>query len=203
MPTVKVGRKRDEGSRLAVLSAAWDVTVESGFAALTVEGIATRAGVGKQTIYRWWPSKADVLLEALAEKADLEVTVEDHGSFRGDLKAFLADSGSLLHHLGVAAVLRVLMAEAQLDPEFKQRFQAGFIARRRAALSMIMGRAARRGDHPAVAGTDTLIDLVIGLIWYRLLVADGNLTATQIRHVLDTIAPPTPRENLTRCDEPS
>ena len=194
MPAVRVGRKRDEGSRLAVLGAAWDVTVESGFAALTVEGIATRAGVGKQTIYRWWPSKADVLLEALAEKADLEVTVEDHGSFRRDLNAFLTDSGSLLHQPGVAAVLRVLMAEAQLDPEFEQRFQAGFIARRRAALSVIMRRATRRGDHPAAAGTDTLIDLVFGLIWYRLLVAGGNLTATQIRHVLDTIAPPAPRE---------
>lgn len=191
---VKVGRKRDEGSRLAVLGAAWDLTVDGGFAAVTIEGIATRAGVGKQTIYRWWPTKADVLLEALAEEADLKVTIEDHGSFRRDLKAFLTDSSTLLQHPGVGPVLRVLMAEAQLDPEFGQRFRAGFLMRRRAALSVILRRALRRGDHPAKASTDTVIDLVFGLIWYRLLAAGGNLTAAQTRHVLDTLAPPARRE---------
>lgn len=176
-----------------MLGAAWEHTVESGFAALTVEGIAARAEVGKQTIYRWWPSKADVLLDALAEKADLNVAVDDGGSLRRELKVFLTDSATVLRHPGVATILRVLMAEAQLDPDFGHRFHTRFLVRRRAALTVILSRATQRGDHPDAASTDTLIDLVFGLIWYRLLAADGTLRPAQIRHLLDTIAPATPR----------
>jgi AcrR family transcriptional regulator len=60
-----LGRKRSQESRLAILTAAFELTAELGYAGLTIEGIAARSGTGKQTIYRWWPSKADVLLDAL------------------------------------------------------------------------------------------------------------------------------------------
>ena len=84
------GRPRGEGARQAILAAALGIAAEDGYAALTVEGIAARAGVGKQTIYRWWPTKADVLLEAGAAKADLRVPVTDRGSYAADLRAYLA-----------------------------------------------------------------------------------------------------------------
>src|ERR671934_2916213 len=83
------GRKRSEESRQAILAAAAELTSEVGFAGLTIEGIAARSGTGKQTIYRWWPSKADVLLEALAEKADLHIPIPDEGSYAADLHGFL------------------------------------------------------------------------------------------------------------------
>jgi AcrR family transcriptional regulator len=74
------GRKRSEGSRQAILAAALGLTADVGYAGLTVDGIAARSGTGKQTIYRWWPSKDDVLLEALADRAALDVLVPDQGS---------------------------------------------------------------------------------------------------------------------------
>src|SRR3984957_20867579 len=86
------GRKRSEESRLAILAAAWDLVGEAGFGALTIEGIAARSGTGKQTVYRWWPSKADVLLEALASRADLDIPGTDQGSYAADLLAFLTAS---------------------------------------------------------------------------------------------------------------
>src|SRR5260221_14491515 len=92
---VRPGRKRSEESRRAILVAALALFSERGYGAVSIEGIAARAGVGKQTIYRWWPSKADVLLEAAAEKADLHVRLDDHGSYVADLRAFLADSFAL------------------------------------------------------------------------------------------------------------
>src|ERR1700735_2850142 len=100
------GRPRSEASRQATLMAALELAADVCCGRLTIEGIPARAGVGKQTIYRWWPSKADILLEAGAAKADLHVPVTDHGSYRADLRAFLAASSQMAGHPGLAALLR-------------------------------------------------------------------------------------------------
>src|SRR3954462_5406533 len=112
------GRKRSEDSRLAILKAAIDLVGEVGYAGLTIEGIAARSGVGKQTIYRWWPSKADVLLDALATKADLYISVADEGGYAADLRTFLTDSFALARNPQIADVLRALMAESQINAQF-------------------------------------------------------------------------------------
>src|SRR3954470_20842085 len=93
---IRRGPKRSEQSRLAILTAAFELTRDAGFRNLTVEGIAARAGVGKQTVYRWWPTKADVLLESLAVKADLRISIADRGCYRDELDDFLRDSFALL-----------------------------------------------------------------------------------------------------------
>ncbi|WP_290060646.1 TetR/AcrR family transcriptional regulator, partial [Amycolatopsis solani] len=143
------GRKRSEQSRLAILAATLDLVAEAGYGTLTVEGIAARSGVGKQTIYRWWPSKADVLLDALATKADLQIPIPDEGSFRADLERFLGSTFELGEKEQVAETLRALMAQAQLDPEFGKRFREDFLNRRREALGTIVDRARARGGRPA------------------------------------------------------
>src|SRR6266508_4745192 len=86
------GRKRSEDTRLAILAAAFELVGEVGYAGLTMEGIAARAGAGKPTVYRWWPSKADVLLEALATKAELHIPIPDEGGYAADLRGFLTAS---------------------------------------------------------------------------------------------------------------
>src|SRR6202050_4954633 len=77
---------RSEEARMAVLEAADDLLVERGFASVTIEGIAARAGVAKQTIYRWWPSKTDILFEALTVDAAEFFTTPDHGELGRDLR---------------------------------------------------------------------------------------------------------------------
>jgi AcrR family transcriptional regulator len=168
------GRKRSEESRQAILTAALELTAELGYAGLTVEGIAARAGTGKQTIYRWWPSKADVLLEGLAAKADLTVPIPDEGTYAGDLRPFLVASFALGSKPAVADALRALMAQAQVDPEFRNRFTA-FLHRRRDALRVLVDRARARGDLPANPSPDTVADIVFGTLWYRLLTTDRPL----------------------------
>jgi len=162
------GRRRSEDSRRAILAAAVELVGEHGYGPLTVEKIAARAGAGKQTIYRWWPTKADVVMEALVEKADLHVPVPDDGSLAADLRAFLEASVALGRAPQVVAILRALMAEAQLDEGFGARFRDGFIENRRAALRTVLERAAERGELPR-ASVDTLLDVVFGVIWYRVL----------------------------------
>src|SRR3954452_4398636 len=112
VPPPRPGRKRSEESRLAILTAAFELIGEVGYVGLTIEGIAARSGTGKQTIYRWWPFKADVLLDAMATKADLYVPIHDTGGYATDLWAFLHASFALGRRPQIADGLRALMAEA-------------------------------------------------------------------------------------------
>jgi len=163
------GRKRSEESRLAILKAAAELTAEVGYAGLTIEGIAARSGAGKQTIYRWWPSKADVLLDALTTKADLYIPVPDEGSYRDDLRAFLTATFELARRDEVVGMLRALMAEAQINPEFGERFRNDFLRHRRDALGVVLSRAGARGDLPPGLPPETVTDIVFGTLWYRIL----------------------------------
>lgn len=181
------GRRRSEQTRLAILTAAYELTNEVGYPDLTIEGIAARAGAGKQTVYRWWLTKADVLLEALALKADLKVSTADQGSFETELDCFLHDSAALMAFPGVVAVLRSLMAEAQRDPDFRRRFHDGFLTKRRAALETIVERAAARGDKPDLLTATIVADVVFGLIWYRILATERLLDEDDIAAIHDLL----------------
>jgi AcrR family transcriptional regulator len=171
-PPGRPGRKRSEESRRAILTAAFELVAELGYAGLTMTGIAERSGTGKQTIYRWWPSKADVLLDGLATKADLHIPIPDTGSYAADLRAFLLATFALGRVRPVIDALRALMAQAQIDADFGARFRTGFLLRRREALHGIIARARERGDLPAGLDPDTVADLVFGVVWYRLLATD-------------------------------
>lgn len=189
------GRKRSEETRRAILAAALELTAEAGYARLTVDGIAARSGAGKQTIYRWWPSKDDVLLEAGAAKADLHVPIPDEGSFPADLRAFLIASFALGRQRQLTDVLRALMARAQIDDAFKQRFRTAFLQRRRDALGVILGRARARGELPAGVSTGTITDIVFGVIWYRMLATGAPLDDRLADELITVLAAPasTPR----------
>jgi AcrR family transcriptional regulator len=165
----RAGRRRSEGSRDAILRAATDLVVEQGYAAVSIEKIAQRAGVGKQTIYRWWPSKGDVIMEALARKADMHIPLPDEGSWAADLRSMLDASFTLAQAPQIGELLRALMVEAQLDPAFGARFRAEFLERRRDAIATLVERARRRGDLPATLTAGFAADVVFGVLWYRLL----------------------------------
>lgn len=182
------GRKRSEESRAAILLATLQLAAEVGYAGLTIEGIAARSGAGKQTIYRWWPSKADVLLDALATKADMRVAIPDEGSFAADLGIFLKRTFELGAKKQVADGLRALMAQAQIDPEFGARFRAEFLLRRRDALGVIVERARERGELPAGITSGTVIDIVFGTLWYRLLATLEPPSATLAEELVAVLA---------------
>ncbi len=182
------GRPRSEEARRAILVAALEIAAESGYGKLTIEGIAARAGVGKQTIYRWWPTKADVLLEAGATKADLGVPVNDHGSYAADLRAFLTASYKMANDAAIADLLRALMAEAQVDEAFGERFRESFLLRRRDALAVVVERARERGDLPPHPAPGVVLDLVFGAIWYRVLATRQRLDKALVDDLVRVLA---------------
>jgi AcrR family transcriptional regulator len=161
------GRPRSEEARRAVLAAVTRMVEEEGYGTLTMEGIAARAGVSKQTLYRWWPSKAAVVLEALNEGAERVAPDPDTGSLESDLRPFLY--GTVKGANRNARMLSALMAAAQLDAEFAASFRSGFLARRRAVLRKLLERAGERGELADSVDIDFVVEIVFGTLWYRIL----------------------------------
>jgi AcrR family transcriptional regulator len=169
------GRKRSEEARRAILDVAVELLRTRGYGNVTVDDIAAQAGVGKQTIYRWWRSKADVVLEALADHASATIPVPDTGGLEGDLTAFLSSTfRALSGPQSLAAVMRGLMAQAQLDEEFADRFRT-YIEGRRGVLRSLLVRAVARGELAPDVEVELLVDMLFGAMWYRLLLGHAPL----------------------------
>ena len=130
--------------------------------------------MGRQTIYRWWPSKGAVVADALVRHARVVVPERDTGSLAGDLTAFLADSFAGLDNGAYADRLRQIVAEAQHD-EHVARVLADFTAVRRAALRTLLERGRAAGELAADADLDMLVDMAYGVLYYRLLVRHAPL----------------------------
>ena len=168
--------RRSDDARLAVLQAADDLLSEIGFAAVTIEGIAARAGVGKQTIYRWWQSKADVLMEAFAEDALQDLKPPDTGNLRGDLKAHLNNTAKFLTESDAGAVFRALAGQIQHDPVMAIRFRTEYFERQREQDRIPLRRAIERGELPANTDIDMAVDRLLGPIYFRVLVTGMPVT---------------------------
>lgn len=167
METSILGRPRSEPARRAVLDAALRLVRRDGYQAVTIKGIAEEAGVGRQTIYRWWTSKAEVLLEAVIELARPIAQPEPTGDPLHDLRQILRGSFRLSPVAG--PIISGLMADATNDPEFLAKLQSELLARRRALIRETLERAQRDGLVGAGTALDLVTDMVWGTMWYRVL----------------------------------
>ena len=197
----RVGRPRSETSRESILRAALELARSEGLRKLTIEETARRAGVGKQTIYRWWKSRGDLILEALREFSVAEIPRPDEGTLEADLGAFFAatfERGARIR--GLTNLLRALISEAQLDEDFGRRFSDQLIKARRAALRDVLMKGRSRGEMSARADSEFLIDIGFGVMWYRLLTRVGPVDdelARTLAHAVAVLAK-TPKQNAHR-----
>jgi AcrR family transcriptional regulator len=155
---------------MAVLEAADDLLAERGFAGVTIEGIAARAQVAKQTIYRWWTSKTDILFNALAEDAAAYFTAYDGDDLGSDLRHHLRQLAVFLAETDPGAVCRALAGQAQHDPEVAARFRAEFVTPQRDRDRAPLRRAQSRGELPDDTDIDLAADQLAGPVYYRVLV---------------------------------
>jgi AcrR family transcriptional regulator len=184
-PARRPGRPRSERARQAVLAATLELAAEEGPASLNMEAIAKRSGVSKETLYRWWRSKSEVILDVLAEYGQQVVPVPDTGTFEGDLRLFLRATADGVNP-PVVALLRHLAAAAATDEEQAKEIRDRFLARRRAALGELTGRAVARREIDA-AYADLVLDLVFGTLWYRLIFHIGRLDHAWADQLADAI----------------
>jgi AcrR family transcriptional regulator len=185
------GRRRSPQSHAAILQATIRLLEQDGYKNLSIEAIARAAGVGKQTIYRWWPSKAAVVLEAYGDQV-VQMGIPDTGSFRSDLLAIVLGMLSTLTS-GVGVAMVSLIAEAQTDTELAERFRAKFVAGPRAIVRAVLERGIAKAEVRDDVDLELVIDAVYGPIWYRLLLnqapIDRQLAAALVDHLLLGIEP--------------
>jgi len=167
---------RSEQARLAVLQVADGLLVEKGFAGVTMEGIAARAGVAKQTIYRWWKSKTDVLMDAFLQDATEDLEAADFGDIALDLRDYLRRLASFLSESDPGVVFKALIAQAQHDPVFAQDFRTRYLDGQRRRDRLPLERAVDRGQLPAGLDMAAETDQLVGPLYYRVLVTDEPIS---------------------------
>jgi AcrR family transcriptional regulator len=163
------GRPRSEQARNAILEATLELLLEPGLHAMSMDEVAARAGVSKATIYRWWPSKEVLALDALAAEWEASVPAErwDTGSLRGDLVPRMRAWLGMLGERPLGRVTAGLVARAQSDPEFAKLYLERFFNPRRDAGRRVFLRAIERGDIPPDADVDLALDLLYGASSHR------------------------------------
>ncbi|WP_406281001.1 TetR/AcrR family transcriptional regulator [Nocardia sp. NBC_00881] len=165
------GRPRSEDARRAILRAALELCERDGYQELTIKAIADAAGAGRQTVYRWWPDKASVLMEALVGLADEHAALvvrDDSAGVLADVERLLETTYELARKVTGQALVG-LMADAQRDPALSKRLQDTVIGPRRAALRALLQQGVDAGELAEAVSLDLVVDFAFGAMWYRLL----------------------------------
>jgi AcrR family transcriptional regulator len=190
MPLPRSGPVRSEAARLAILQATAELLAERGYDHLTMEGIAARAGVGKQTIYRWWNSKSAVLAECLLEGRLLpdRLSIPDTGDVRRDLTVWLGAIGELLRSAQGEGILRSLIAAATDNADIGRRLRDSL-----SGSDSVSGRlAAAIGTTPHLAPgapVDEIAETLIGAVLLRAL-SRSPLDEAAVRSILTAVLGP-------------
>ncbi|MFB7288485.1 TetR/AcrR family transcriptional regulator [Actinacidiphila glaucinigra] len=169
-----------------ILDAARDVLSGQGYPALTIEAVAAAAGVGKSTIYRWWPSKEALIADALAEifRAD---EIPDLGDTHAELRQAVDMTIDNYAREDMAASLPALAAGLLPHPELMARFRETFLHRKRENIGAALRRGIERGDLPDDLDTDLVQDIWAGTILYRRLMTGSPLDAGLAEHLVQLV----------------
>jgi len=185
--TTPLASRRRESSRLAILDAVLALCREEGYARLSIEGIAARAGVGKQTIYRWWPSKGAVLLEAIDLEAASAAAFPDTGDLVADMRTTISDVVRFQSNPNFGQAFAALIAEAQHDPTIGPLLHERFFRPRRAPIVARLRRAQEVGQLSETLDVEAVLEVVFGALFHRLLLRSGPLDAEYASFVVDTV----------------
>ena len=170
------GRPRSERAHRAILQAANELLESEGFAAVTVEAIAERAGVSKATVYRWWPNRAAVVMDGFLSIVSSEVPFPHTGHAREDIRIHMrrlaeAFSGK------IGSTVAALIAEGQSDPELAEALRSRWLSVRRAEAREILELGIERGELREDLDPEVAVDVLYGPIYYRMLVGHAPLNS--------------------------
>jgi len=181
------GRPRSQEADRAILTATVDLLAERGLDGMSIEEVAARAGVGKATIYRRWPSKGLLALDAFVVSFAEQQPLPDTGTLRGDLVAALSAWVLAVTGTPMGRMLTGLIAEAQHDPELRAAWRDRVLEPLRAQHRIMLDRAVARGEIPSSVNQDVVLDLFFGSAQHRLLLGHLPLTEDFIYEVVDVI----------------
>jgi AcrR family transcriptional regulator len=186
--TVTPPRRIGGGPRKAgeIFRATLGLLAENGYDGLTIESVATHSGVNKTTIYRWWPSKEALLAAALTNSDLLAFDIPDTGTLRGDLLALAEGITGLLIAQHTTSIVATVFAAAAHKPELAALVRA-FFADRLAREQVVFQRAIQRRELASFADPKTIMDLLAGAIWCRLLMRGETIPPGHLANTVDLL----------------
>lgn len=173
----------EAGLRLRVLKAASVLIDRWAYDAITIDAVARASGVSRSTLYRYWPSRQLLVLEAFTYKTNLLTSVEDTGDAARDLHAYLVALTYCLKIGGAATTVANLLAEAIRSEEFAVQFRQTLLRERRREFLSILQRGQRRGQIRDDVDVVTVIDAVYGAVHHRLVATGQDIDGTFLRHL--------------------
>jgi AcrR family transcriptional regulator len=181
------GRPRDARHDRAILEATLDILLEQGYGGLTIEGVAVRAGVGRPTIYRRWPSKPALVVAALVQSARLALPAPDTGSLRRDLLEVQRHQVERMNSPDSRRVTAGLVADLATDPELADVYVTQYLAPRRAGVWQVLQRGIDRGELAADVDLAFAYDLLVGPLFMRAVVWGQPLAPEAAEQTADVI----------------
>ncbi len=181
------GRPRSADADRAILRATVDLLAEEGYAGVTMEGVAATAGVSKATVYRRWPSKSALVVDAISACRESSWQPPDTGSAREDLLAFVRGFRDHLRTSDAGRVMPALVAELARSPELAATFRDGFIAPRRARVVEAILRGVDRGEIRSDVDPELVADAVVAVLQHRFLVTGMEIDDDLPGRLLDTL----------------
>jgi len=181
------GRPRSAAVHQALIDATLELLADVGYRGLTVEAVSQRAGASKATVYRRWPSKVNLVVDALSANAARQVGEPDTGSVREDLLVLLRGLARFLTE-PLATAFPSLLAEAYRHPELGETFRNEFVSKRRAVIRRVVERGVQRGEVRTDADLDVVVDNGAAHLFYRFLISgepmDPELPERIVDHML-------------------
>jgi AcrR family transcriptional regulator len=179
-----VGRPRDPDLDRAILDATIALLAQEGFARMSIEQVAVRAGVGKPTIYRRWPSKVDLVIAALS-RPGAERSAPSEGSVRERLTRLIEELCESVRREPAKGVLAALVAEIPRDPELAAAVRDVFLAKRRATAYALLCEGVAGGELRPGLDPELASDTLVGPIMLRVLLTGGRVTPDLARTIVD------------------
>ncbi|MBN3910375.1 MAG: TetR/AcrR family transcriptional regulator [Nostoc sp. NMS1] len=162
------GRPRSIHADQAILQATLDLLADVGYQSMSIEAIASRAGVGKTTIYRRYTSKEELVADAIESLRD-DLAIPDTGSFWGDMDILIENAAKKIDSPLGRQTLALIISTASSNPQFAEVYWTKYTKLRREAFSKVLERAQSRGEIHKDADVDLIIDLVSGSLYYALI----------------------------------
>ena len=173
-PPKRRGRQRSVAAEAAILKAALELLGKKSLNDVTSEAIARKAGVSKATLYKWWPNKNLVALDAVGARLATDLVVPDTGSAKKDFTRHLKDT-IVFYKSPMGRMLCQFLAEGQNDPKLLDLFRKRFLKPRRNSLLVIWQRGVDRGEIRREFDGELVLDLIFGPMIYRLIAGHGPL----------------------------
>ena len=181
------GRPRSTQSHQAILQATLDLLAEVGYDRMSIEAIATRAGVGKPTIYRRYLSKAELVADAIESRRE-EYVIPNTGSLWGDIEALITSAAQITFNPLGRQTVAMMIGSATSNPEFAQVYWIKYLQPRRQAFAVVYERAKARQEIPADLDPDLVFDVISGLMLYALVFPEGTKAwKTYIRQTIQLL----------------